>query len=141
MTASAPQAVVDTSFWSLVCTVGLEPYLWSEWSVIAVPTLVQAELFHQPKQRPQQQLFHQRIQTGQLVGQDPHTWISTLSRGEKAVVSLALELNVPALLDDYRAHQHALNLGVQAISGVQVLMEWLYRGILDLTSAKQVYRQ
>ena len=38
-----PLAVVDTSFWTLACITGLEPHLWAQWPIIAVPYIVQRE--------------------------------------------------------------------------------------------------
>lgn len=139
--ASTPNAVIDTSFWSLACTVGLERYLWTDWPIIAAPSIVYAELFHQAKNRPQQQLFQSRLQSGHVIIHDPQTLIPTLSKGERSVVSLALELHIPALLDDYRPHRHAAQLGVQAISVVQVLISLLYRGILTVDEAERMFRQ
>lgn len=137
----SPAAVVDTSFWSLACIVGIEPYLWSRWPVIAVPTVVQNELFHQVKNVPQQQLFQQHLSQGHLVIRDPQTMISTLSKGERSVVSLAIEWQVPALLDDYRPHLHARQLGVNAISVVQLLISLLYRGILSVGDAEKMFER
>lgn len=139
--SQSPMAVVDTSFWSLACIVGLEPHLWRRWPVIAVPTVVQNELFHQVKNVPQQQLFQHHLTQGHLVIRDPQVFISTLSKGERAVVSLAIELNVPALLDDYRPHLHARQLRVNAMSVAQVLIALLYQGMLRRNEAEQIFRQ
>lgn len=134
-------AVVDTSFWSLCCLTGLEPYLWVRWSVLFVPTIVQQELFHQNRLVPQQQLFQQALHMGHIQIQDPGTLISTLSKGEQAVVSLAQEKQIPALLDDYRPHQHAQKLGINVISVAQFLIWLLYRGTLSVTQAEQHFQQ
>lgn len=134
-------AVVDTSFWSLCCLTGLEPYLWVTWSVLFVPTIVQQELFHRIRLVPQQQLFQQALHTGHIQIQDPVTLISTLSKGERAVVSLAQEQQIPALLDDYRPHQHAQNLGINVMSVAQFLIRLLYQGTLSVTEAEQRFQQ
>lgn len=134
-------AVIDTSFWSLCCIVGLEPYLWSTWGRLLVPTLVQQELFHQIRPVPQQQLFTNALHAGRLHIQDPHTRISTLSKGERAVVSLAKEQHIAALLDDYRPHQHAASLGVTAVSVAQFLIRLLYQGTLSVSETERHFQQ
>ena len=135
-----PLAVIDTSFWSLACITGLEPYLWKEWSIIAAPDIIQKELFHTVTGAVQQQRFHQALATGHLVIHNPQTLISTLSKGEQAAVSLALELHVPVLLDDYRAYQHAYQqYQAQAIAVAQCLVFFLIRGILNLGEAETIF--
>ncbi len=134
-------AVIDTPFWSLCCIVGLEPYLWSTWDALLVPALVQQQLFHQIRPVSQQQLFTEALHAGRLHIQDPHTLITTLSKGERAVLSLAQEQHIAALLDDYRPHQHAAGLGITVIGVTQFLIRLLYQGTLSVSETEHHFEQ
>lgn len=144
MPENAPPAtaVIDTSFWSLACLSGLEPWLWQAWNPIAAPPIVYQELFHAPRALPQQERFQAALQAGQLVIRAPSSLIPTLSKGEQAVVSLALAWQVPALIDDYRAHRHAREAyGVSVLSVAECLV-WLHaRSILEIPDAEQRFLQ
>lgn len=136
------QAILDTSFWSLACVTGLEPYLWIYWSRLITTTTVQSELFHAPVGAVQQTKFQQALHTGQMRIQDPTTLIPTLSKGEQSVVSLALELQAPALIDDFRAHHHAdQQYNVSAISVAQCVILLLRKGILSLADSESIVLQ
>lgn len=135
-------AVIDTSFWSLACLSGLEPWLWHAWNPIAAPPVVYQELFHAPRAVPQQERFQQVQQVGMLVVEAPAALIPTLSKGEQAVVSLALERHVPALIDDYRAHRHAREVyGVSVLSVAECLVWLLAQGMLEIPDAEQRFLQ
>ncbi|MDA8205250.1 MAG: hypothetical protein M0Z36_04215 [Thermaerobacter sp.] len=95
-----------------------------------------------PKGLPQQRQFRHALAVGTLVIRDPAGLIPTLSKGERAVVSLALELSAPVLLDDFRANQHAnQQYGARAISLAQCLILFWHQGILNVPEAEIIFVQ
>lgn len=86
--AATPTSVLDLLF---RITVRLEAYLRAVWPGIATPRVVYAKLFHEMKNRLQ--LFRSHLQEGHLLIRNPQTSIPALNKGERSVVSLALELH------------------------------------------------
>ncbi len=139
----SPQAVMDTSFWSLCCYCGLEPYLWKVWArPIWVPTVVKNQIFYHAGDYPDQQAFQQAEHEGLLAIRDPQIRITQFRSGEREVLSLAQEVSATALIDDFSAHRYAGTiLGLDTVGVLEFLVSLLEAEIITLAQAESAYHQ
>jgi hypothetical protein len=105
---ASPPAVIDTSFWSLCAHVGLVPYLWELYEPpIRVPSAVYDEVFHTPRNYPDQVQMADAPERGRLLIAEPERTEPIFHAGDRAVLFLAQEIRAVALIDEFGAHEYA----------------------------------
>lgn len=134
---ASPVAVVDTSFWSLCAHIGLVPVLWQYFAQpILVPSPVYAEVFHTPRNYPDQVQMAEALAQGRLRMGDPQHTQSIFHPGERSVLFLAQELHAVALIDEFGAHEYAARtMGITVVSVPEFLVEARQGGCLSSAEA------
>ena len=151
-------AVIDTGFWGTCCRLGIHLYLTHVWlDPILVPGAVMAEIFRQPAfmttpaavswaswgplYRDQAEFLNAFLQRTVQPSNPNQSHVTLFHPGERAVLDLARELQADALIDEQKAHDHAITQGLDAISVPEYLVILLREGILTVTQAVTVFQQ
>ena len=137
-TIQLPLAVIDTSFWSQCCQVGLVAYLWKAFSPpLLMPAAVHQEIFDVPGPFKEQKVCEAALEAGRLFIRDPGTLIPIFRPGEQAVLSLAQELKAVALVDDYRPYRYGRDtLGLPIFGVGEWVVDLVDRQLLSIAEGQ-----
>ncbi len=155
---SRSSAVVDTGFWGTCCRLGIHLYLTRIWpDPVLVPGAVMAEIFRQPAfmtspaaaswaawgplYRDQAEFLNAFLQRTVQPSNPNRSHMTLFHPGERAVIDLAVELHADALIDEQKAHDHAITQGLDALSVPEYLVILLREGILTVTQAVTAFQQ
>lgn len=132
-------AVIDTSFWSLCAHVGLVPYLWQQYRCpLWVPSAVYSEVFHTPRDYPDQLQMTEALEDDHLCIADPEHPQPIFHPGERSVLFLAQERQAVALIDEFSAHEYAAHaLNIPVVSVAEFLSDAWEWGILSREVARR----
>ncbi len=141
-------AVIDTGFWSTCCRLGIADHLTTLWqSSFIMPGAILGEIFYRRSRYAGSRLFHDQAEflaqfvAGRIVSQNPKAHVTTqFNAGERAVIDLALEINGDVLIDEQRAHDYALQQGLDAISVPEYVVALLYENLVTLAIAERLFQ-
>lgn len=115
------EAVIETSFWSPACRVGLDAYLWDFYArPIWVPQAVVEEVTG-PQRQPWVSVDQRRME---LALEDERLALPRISykpypqfgKGERHAIGLASALHAVLLINDHRPYRVARGLGIDVVS-------------------------
>ena len=135
------EAVLDTSFWSLVCRVPLAPYLWIIWQVpLWMPPQVIQEIG--TGSYPDQTALAQALVVGSIMERRPLHLLNQqfAGHGEQEVFAVAVERAAVALINDGSAHDYARGtLELTVLSVPEFLVNLMRTQWITVTQATAVW--
>lgn len=135
-------AVVDTSFWSAACHLGLETFLYELFiRPLVMPAQVIQEVFWQPPRKaqrvyPYQQRLKIALEDERITCRDPAEPYHRFGAGERACIGLAREEGLILLINDYRPYDEARRLGITVMSVPELVVTLAAAGIVAVKTAQ-----
>lgn len=136
------RAVVDTSFWSAACHLGLEAFLYELFSrPLYMPDAVVEEVLRQTPGKPRrvypyQQRLKIALEDGRIARRNPAEPYDRFGTSERACIGLALEQRCILLINDYRPYDAARRLGIAVMSVPELAVVLAGAGIMATRTAR-----